>query len=294
VTPHVEFETLAACAEGTLAPEEAERVRGHLQQCRSCMAAYADAVRYRAAWLADPDAFRAQDDELRLAARHGPPPHATPPRRRWPRALTRPLQVAAAAIAVTALFLSRASDAPSLRFQLPPEVRAASERSSGRGLVLPGAGRGADRFEPELRSGQHAISPALGREVEVLIDRYERGTPNPDAAARVVAGLLAVGEIDAANDYAREALRRSDHHVPLLVLASDARYRSNDLEGAEALLRTASARAPRDPVVALDRALVLRQLGREDQARPLLMEVAGNRATSLAARARRELTPSVE
>src|SRR5690242_2237624 len=35
----------------------------HLTQCRSCMAAYADAVRYRTAWLGSPEMFDADAAE---------------------------------------------------------------------------------------------------------------------------------------------------------------------------------------------------------------------------------------
>jgi hypothetical protein len=42
---------------------EARTVRDHLAECRSCLAAYVDAVRYRAAWLIDPRAFRLDEGD---------------------------------------------------------------------------------------------------------------------------------------------------------------------------------------------------------------------------------------
>src|SRR5262249_20108791 len=62
MTTHVDLATLAELVDGTLPAAEVSRVRAHLGECRSCMAAYADAVRFRAAWLANPDAFRAEEE----------------------------------------------------------------------------------------------------------------------------------------------------------------------------------------------------------------------------------------
>src|SRR5262249_60568109 len=61
---HVSSEDIARLAEGTLPPEPAEVILAHLSRCRSCMAAYVEAVRYRAAWLAEPHAFKPPEDVL--------------------------------------------------------------------------------------------------------------------------------------------------------------------------------------------------------------------------------------
>jgi tetratricopeptide repeat protein/putative zinc finger protein len=293
MTVHVDFGTLAELADGVLPPGDAARARAHLGECRSCMAAYADAVRYRAAWLTDPDGFAADDQIRRWAESHGREP--LPPSRssNWARVAVRVLPAAAATVLVAWLAASPfAGRAPSLDFELSPAVRDAAERSSERGLVLPGAVAGADRIRPELRSGRPMISPGLDREIRDAIQEYEHGAPSPDAGARVVAALLAAGEIDAARDYAKECLKRSANHVPLLVFASDAYYRSNDLAGAEELLRNAVRHAPDDPLVALDLALVLEQAGREQEARSLLMRVTKSRVSPLATRAARYLSRS--
>jgi len=287
-TGHVDHERLAELVDGTLPPWQASMVRFHLTECRSCMAAYADAVRYRAAWLADRPALASDDEALRWA-RSGPKFRSAADRT-WVQSVKRVLPIAAAAAFVMWLAASQlAGGAPSLSFELRPAVRDAAERSSARGLVLPGVADGADRSRPELRSGQAATSPRLEREVRDAIERYERNGTNADAGAGVVAALLATGEIDAAREYARECLRRFPGHVPLLVFASDASYRSSDLPRAEELLREAARRAPHDPVVTLDLALVLRQTGRDREARELLMRVTKSRLPSLAARASREL-----
>src|SRR5262245_23071624 len=54
---HPREEDLAALADGRLGAGEAEPLRRHLAACRSCLAAYSDAVRYRAGWLTSPRAF---------------------------------------------------------------------------------------------------------------------------------------------------------------------------------------------------------------------------------------------
>src|SRR5262245_38753151 len=54
---HIGLEDLALLAEGRLKPEQAARLHEHLAECRQCTAAYADAVRYRAVWLAESEAF---------------------------------------------------------------------------------------------------------------------------------------------------------------------------------------------------------------------------------------------
>jgi len=156
--------------------------------------------------------------------------------------------------------------------------------------VLPGAENHADRVRVELRAGSTGSSIGLDQEVRRAVQDYERGPRSAEVCARVVAGLLAHGEIDAARDYARESLERHPDAVPLLVFAADASYRANDLAGAETLLRQAARRAPHDPMVALDLGLVLKQLGKGDESRQRLVKAADGRSAPIASRARRELT----
>lgn len=287
---HEDLAALAQCADGTLSESDATRVRMHLAECRSCMAAYTDAVRYRAAWLADSEAFRLDREFRQLAldpARGGA--SAPAPMRRRPQSWAVALGFAAAALAVSIALIRPGNPRPSLGFTLGPAVSAAGARASARGLILPGAEAYADQIRPELRSGQDGSSLVLELEVKAAVDEYEHGTRGPEAAARAVAALLAAGEIEAARDYSRECLRRYPKAVPLLVFSADAGYRANDLGGAEELLRRARKIAPRDPIVALDLGLLLRERGRNAEAAQLLAEVAGDRLAPLAARARREL-----
>jgi hypothetical protein len=197
----------------------------------------------------------------------------------------------AAALAIVAgiVWLSSAHRAPTLGFTLPSAVRAASEWSSSRGLVLPGGERLADQPAPGLRSGDAELPPGLEREVDSLIAVYERGIRTSDVAVQVVQGLLALGDLGAARNYAREGLGRWSGDVALLTSAADVNYRASDLRAAEGLLRDALERAPRDPLVALDLALVLRQQGDVKESTALLARAARGSSPPVAARARREL-----
>jgi hypothetical protein len=289
---HPELNELAQLAEGTLDEPDASRIRKHLTRCRSCTAAYADAVRYRAAWLAEEEAFHLDSSDRRIL-REALGEGSGAGRRRSRALRLGSALVAAAVLAVFAVAVFQAMNAaPTLGFRLSPAVLEASAQSSGRGLVLPGAEKHADRFRPELRAGLPSSSLELDREMKAAVESYESGSRGPDDSGRVVAALLAHGEIEAARGYAREGLRKYPSAVPLLVFGAAADYRANDIGGAEELLRRAAGRAPHDPLVALDLGLVVRREGHEDEARRLLSRVADSRNVALAARARRELTPA--
>ena len=269
--------------------EEARAVRDHLAECRSCLAAYVDAVRYRAAWLADSRAFRLDDRDL--AAVQPRLPRGRPEEKLRGRPAYRRLALVASVatlLAVSILILA-GPESPTLGFHLDPATLEATNHSTAGGLVLPGAAANADGSRPERRSGAASSSLELDAELKAAIDAYEGGSRGPDAGSRVVAALLADGDIAAANDYAQEALRAHPDDVPLLVFAAAARIGANDLAGAERLLRRAIRRAPRDPVVALDLGLVLCRLDRGTESRGWLERAAASRVAPLAARARREL-----
>lgn len=283
---HVDLEVLAQCAEGTLTEAEARAVREHLVECRSCLAAYGDAVRYRAAWLSDLEAFRLQDEDRSLV------PERSAGMRRQGWFTYRSLALAgglAAGLVVVSILLSPRSDAPTLGFRLGPATLASIARSSPQGLVLPGAEGRLDGAYPERGAGAGVNSVQLDDELRAAIDAYERGTKTAEKGARVVAGFLADGDVAAANDYAREALSAHPDDVPLLVFAAAARTRANDLPGAEHLLRGAIRRAPSDPVVALDLGLVLCMAGHGKEARTWFERAAASEVPAVATRARREM-----
>lgn len=285
---HPDPESLAELAEGTLERDAARALREHLAACRPCTAAYVDAVRYRAAWLARPELFARAPEAARrvLALRRARR------RERWPH----PGRVVAAVAAglviafAAALTIELAGRAPMTHLALTPAVLAASERSSSLGLVLPGGERLADRPAPAYRAGFERPRADLEREVDGLVEHYERGDRSPAQAARVIEGLLAIDDLEAARAYAREALRNLPDDVTLLACAAVASYRSNDLAGAEQSLRRAQARAPGDPVVSLDLGLVLRARGSTRESAALLARAARGPSAPVAARAARELS----
>ncbi len=286
--PHADPSTLAQLAEGTLPEEEARALRAHLAECRSCLAAYADAVRYRAAWLANPDGFDLDDSDLEMV-RSLEPDARSVRRRRTPRGSHSALAGALAVLAVVLTWQGTRRESSQLHVALDPATLEATARASARGLVLPGAEPFANATPLERRAGPWGGSIDLDREIRTAVDRYERSPGDAEVAAQLLASLLANGEVESANEYAREALRAHPRAVPLLVFAAEARVRRGDLTGAEELLRRGADRAPHDPLLALDLGLVLRRLGRESDARVALQRAARASTAPIAARAKREL-----
>ncbi|HEY3217114.1 MAG TPA: tetratricopeptide repeat protein [Candidatus Eisenbacteria bacterium] len=294
---HMNVEDLALLAEGRMGQPASLALHDHLSKCRSCMAAYAEAVRYRAAWLAAPEAFRPsralvdaglQIPSNRKVGPRDPVAQASRPRRhdrrtRWMVASAGLAACLAAALALgPARFGLRAGAGA-----LPPPIRAALETSSARGLVLPRGEAGAVAERPVYRSGG-AVS--LSEEVTRAIQAYERGRRTPAQTYTVGAGLLVSGQLDAARDYVEEGLRRYPRDARLLVLAADIAYRTSELGQAEVSLRTALRSRPGDATIVLDLAIVLAERGRREEAERLLRQVAERHArTPVGARARQEL-----
>ena len=286
---HLTAEEIASLAEGTLTRKRAASFHLHLADCAGCAAAWAEVVRYRAAWLRRRKSFELPSDvSADLARDSGPNPMPARPHARFRRWV--PAAGAATAVVVAGAWaLLARSGAPTLGFKLPQAVRAGVESSSARELVLPGGERHADRPAGEMRSGAGSGSPELARELDMLTSRYEAGDRSADAAGRLVAALLATGDLEAANAYAREALRAHPGDVRLLVLMADLKYRASDLAAAERYLRGAQEIAPRDPLVGLDLALVMRERGDALGAREGFERVSAHGPGPLAERARQEL-----
>ncbi len=283
---HVNTDALAALAEGALSEAEAGPLRDHLATCRTCMAAYADAVRYRAAWLSRPEAFEPDGELVDLAGRVAV---RSSQRSRRTRSWAPMAFAATGAAALGAWAVLANLPEPSLPLEHSPAVRRAIERSSAEGLVLPGGARAAARDPGGLRSGQGIQSPELESELRRALAAYEGGERDAEAGARLLAAFLAGGELDAAATYVEELLAAHPNHVPTLVLAADVEFRRSRLASAERLLSRALERSPRDPAVQLDLALVLRQRGREPEAQALLERALRGGDSAIAMRVRREL-----
>src|SRR5262245_17155870 len=136
---HVSAEDIARLAEGTLPPETSEVILVHLSRCRSCMAAYVEAVRYRAAWLANPDAFEPPKDVLERGRALFRSESRT--RRSRGRQVFAAGSMAAAASILVAMVLYSGRSRWGTHETLPqPIARALAQRTHlARGLFLPGA-----------------------------------------------------------------------------------------------------------------------------------------------------------
>jgi tetratricopeptide (TPR) repeat protein len=293
---HLPDEELALLGEGGLHGEDAKRAHRHLAACSTCMAAYADAVRYRAAWLARPESFTS-DPELVLAgidARHSVESRAPAMAGEWPSFL-RPrwasLAFGAGALAIAATVALRivSSHPAPLVTDVPPVIAAALESESSRGLVLPGGEAGAARI-PDVHRGSSMGDASMRHSVDSLVRLYESGPRTPHLAYVAGAGCLALGQLDLARDYTHEAIALYHSDPALLALAADIRLRSNDEAGAEELLRRALRHRPHDPTLTLNLAIVLREQGHLSESCHLLKTLArrspigpvGTRARSMA------------
>ncbi|MGH7731199.1 MAG: zf-HC2 domain-containing protein [Candidatus Eiseniibacteriota bacterium] len=274
---HPSTDQLAALADGRLGSGEAEALETHLTTCRSCMAAYADAVRYRAAWLATPQAFEPPrglvEDGMTVARPaqrdrgmgRSRVPSAS--RRSWRRIALAGGTLALVAAALLGLYLRERLRNPERA--LPTSIRTALEDVSGRGLVLPGGESGAVHRGPVLRSGTDRPSPELEAATRSAIEKYEAGRRNRGDIYAVTAGLYACGRTEAARDFADEGLRRDSSDAHLLVMRGAIAYQMSDLSLAERCLRQ-SLRLRRDAATTLDLGIVLAEMGRPGEARLLL------------------------
>src|SRR5262245_20819074 len=265
----------------------------HLARCRSCMAAYVDAIRYRAAWLARPDAFEPPDDLMAMAQAVAVARTRTAPARPRASASRAPQRwVFASALAgasVLAVVLwPRGGTEP----VLGEDIRIRLSRP-GTGLIVPGAiapvppegavmrgsdaGTGAPSAVPEPR-------PRQGRGVEPVFSG--RG---PEREAYVLAaGRLANDDLHGSRLAVERALERSPDHRELLLLRAAIAYRESDLELATELVSRVLDRAPGDPVALADRALLRLEHGDSGVALPALRALA-SRPDELGERVRAEM-----
>jgi len=276
---HLELEDLAALAEGRTNPELPQESRDHLATCRTCMSAYAEAVRYRAAWLSSRNPFIGAAPAMSRPRAQRPVPGGA----QWILAATALAAAVLLSVSVPSLLIHRPEP-------MPTEIRRLLERASGVGLVMLGGEAGAAITPTAYRSGSHADA-AEEQAIENLRLHYEGGHRSADALYELGAGLVASDRLDLARDYVAEGRRRfpADHRMLLLdgILA----YRSHDLAEAERILEAARRRARRDPVVALDLGLVQLEKGAPDLARPLLQSlIDAHPGSPLAQRARQALS----
>ena len=256
--PHLSLEDLGSVAEGRASPEAIR----HLSQCRTCMAAYADGVRYRAAWLTSPERFASP-------AAGEPAVH----RRRTPVEVVVWVGAAALIAIGVALVVVRPWRPPSAGAGMPPEIRQLLVHASSRGLVFPGAEGGAGGDTPSYRTDLVITDQALST-LETMRQQIESGESLIDRLYALSAGLIAAGRVDLAHDYIGEARARAPRDARFLVLAAMVSMHGGEKAEAESLLQFARQLVPGDPTVALDLGLVVHQTRGLTDARPYLLEAA--------------------
>jgi len=278
---HLSEEELAVLADGRERRADPDPRLQHLARCRSCMAAYADAVRYRAAWLARPERFT-----TRLRSR---PTFAWATRHRVGNSWVMAAASLVVAAGMTTAFLGVFEVQPR---SLPPGVRPVLEAASSTGLVLPGGHAGAAPVSSSYRSNPPVPQPAADA-IEDMRARYENGERSLDRLFDLSDALIAARQIDLARDYAAEGLRLAPSDPRFLLLAGILADLDGAPERAEQLLRAARREAPHDPTIAIDLGLILLETRGPAAAAPLLREVIERvPGTPLAVRAERALTAS--
>jgi hypothetical protein len=269
------------------------------------MAAYVEAVRYRAAWLAEPEAFKPPKDVLERARAAVVPapvdPQASAHRPLGQAKTDRRLAAAgllAAACLVAVLVLRPGAPRPGTRVPLPmPVAQALADRTHlGSGLFLPGAEsvrtQSAKHLRGRAESGVAGEPGALvtSHVVDSLRDAYALAK---GVRARTRAGyglataLFARGETTAARDTVEDLLEQSPGDCACRALAAQLEF-GRSPHAAEQHLRSAIAAGCHDDITRIDLAIVEAAQGDSANARETL-EQFEHRDDALGDRARREL-----
>jgi hypothetical protein len=264
---HLDPNDLAALADGAEVAHS-EALHAHLAGCRSCLAAYAEAVRAAHLRARRPDAFTVPAELLAAALAAGGPRRRTAaaPTHRW-----RPALAAMAATAVVGLAVALAPGWQAGRLDRADitAISALLRDQSAAGPLLPGVGTPAGGTTPVYRSGG-ASTADLGRALQEAASRHGSSPRDPRQAFWLGAGYLGVGQLGTAVDLIRLARQMHPQDQPLLVLEGVAAYRASELARAEVLLREALRREPADAVARFDLAVVLADAGRTWEAQQVL------------------------
>ena len=262
---HLSPEDLAVLAEGRGSERTVLGAAEHLARCRSCMSAYADVVRYRAGWLAFPDAF-AGDTGVPAAPRGGRAGART-------RSFSRShLWATAAALVVlvgVALFWLAGRHEPR-RDEGP--IAALLERASADGLVIPGGESGAAPSSTLYRS-QTAVDRDFERTITRMMAEYESSNPANRDVFPLAASLVAAGQLDLARSYIAEGSIRAPDDAKLMILAGIVAHRRGDLAEAERQMRRAVAVSPGNLTAQLNLGLLVAESRGTPQAATYLNEV---------------------
>jgi len=287
---HVSSEEIARLAEGGLPPEGAESLLPHLARCRSCMAAYVEAVRYRAAWLADRHAFDPRD-ELREIGRQvaGSTVSSRP---RTPRRLLMATAPVAAGVLVVLLLWQGPWRRSLGTVELPRSIATALARQThlADGLFLPGA-ESVRAHPAEILRGGEPNTNGFERLADSLGAEFRRATPRASRARagyRYAAVLFITGRPQSANEVLDEVLAQEPGDCACQSLAAELDLATSP-ERAERHLREAVAHGCRDPLTRMNLAIVQRSLGDASSAARTFQRLAG-RKDAIGERARAELS----
>ena len=287
---HVEYEEIARLAEGRVSPEQAEPMLAHFSQCRSCMAAYTEAVRYRAAWLAKREAFEPPRDMLERgrAVLSGAPHH----RPALPR---RVFQVAApvAAVLLVLVIIGRLGRQPTEAGQgLPPPVaQALAKRTLEGGLFVPGTEAVRVDAPDTLRSSPDLtvlVTKDLEDSLHAVYTQARAGRPRERAGFCFASALTARGSEREALEVVQRLLKDDPRNCACMSLAANLEYGRSQLDLAERHLSTALAAGCRDDVTQMNLGIVKLTRGDTAEARGIF-ERFEHRDDALGERARKEL-----
>lgn len=287
---HLTSEQLSQLVDGSISDPARVLLEEHLRSCRSCFAAYEDALRYRAVWETDPAIFRAPSPIAALA--HETPRRAARERAHMEREAqrgrlgSRPgwralLPAAGAAVIVVALVGALSLWRPDMMQPargeysefFAPVKAAVEEASTGGAIVIPGAESVAAMTVPAFRSGRATASEHVSAALGSLAEAYRDKDTPPEVAHWLISGFLAVGELENARLYAEDSRRRYPGDERFVVLEAIVAYRSNDMKRAERLLQLALRENPHSGAALLNLGLVQYEQGQYEVARQTLESV---------------------
>lgn len=303
---HPPIEDIAAFIDNSLGEIETVRIRAHLATCEECLEAYEHAVRMllpeHGASLSgvNPDAL---NRGKRIAEEHLRNPNLGPAakRSRWTR-MGKGGRVAVAATIVT-LF---AAGVLWLRPGTPPTgvdpagagtlkavhsaLRLASERGS---VVFPGVESSFVPGKAPLRSGPVAVSTELEKSLLVLTTRAHEGRLDEEGANALIGGFIATGQFDNAHTYLAKALKRFPNDSRLVMLGALLAYYESRLGEARDALSRVVANHPDNILAAFNLAVVLSEMGSDDEARKQFERVIAQAPDGPLAERAREATDTL-
>lgn len=267
----------------------------HLANCRSCFAAYAEAVRFRDHWLSDRESFEPSRDVIEAGMGRGPaaePAGGGTARRGFPPGGSRPVLLRLGPVlAVLALLLiaagfsrwwplSRQANNGQAPIWEPIKVQLAQETALG--MVIPGIESVDGKTLPVYRSPEKPHIEELRTANRELLSAYREDRSNADLAFWLIGGHLAGNDLRSTETFLENARRMFPGDERFSILAAVTAFKRNDIEVAETILRGVLRREPDHPEARFNLVYLLAQQGRVDEARHLA-----------SAEARQGLTPDL-